>query len=106
MTKETYWPVLKSSLLNGGISFKDLDLDCPICYDNIGVHPNNYGPKDEYGHNHRAIILACGHTVGEAHNDKDPSDNLMLRLTKWKKLLSVTGTPTLNFLQGSVHHCR
>jgi hypothetical protein len=52
MTKETYWPVLKSSLLNGGISFKDLDLDCPICYDNIGVHPNNYGPKDEYGHNH------------------------------------------------------
>ncbi|KAL3593358.1 hypothetical protein FPOAC2_07654 [Fusarium poae] len=52
MTKETYWPVLKSSLLNGGISFEDLDLDCPICYDNIGVHPNNYGPKDEYGHNH------------------------------------------------------
>jgi hypothetical protein len=25
-----------------------------------------YGPKNEYGHNHRAIILACGHTVGNS----------------------------------------
>ncbi|KAG8668535.1 hypothetical protein FPOAC2_07826 [Fusarium poae] len=59
MTKETYWPVLKSSLLNGNISFEDLDLDCPICYDKMGVHETRDGNED-----HRATILPCGHMIG------------------------------------------
>ncbi|RGP58857.1 hypothetical protein FSPOR_11755 [Fusarium sporotrichioides] len=65
-TKETYWPVLKASLQNGDLFIRDLDLDCPICYDNMGVHPIRYGPKDEHGNDHRAVILACGHMVGKS----------------------------------------
>ncbi|CEI68375.1 hypothetical protein FVEN_g5462 [Fusarium venenatum] len=61
-TKEIYWPILKSSLLNGDLSIEDLDLDCPICWDNMSVHES----KDEHVDDHRAVILACGHMLGNS----------------------------------------
>ncbi|KAM0492920.1 hypothetical protein ACHAP8_009584 [Fusarium lateritium] len=60
-TKETYWPILKSSLLNGDLRIEDLDLDCPICWDNMSVPTG-----DEHADDHEASILPCGHIIGKS----------------------------------------
>ncbi|PTD05133.1 hypothetical protein HYE67_003228 [Fusarium culmorum] len=64
--QETYWPVVKASILNGDISLRDLHVICPICFDTMSADPSTYGPKDEYGNDHRAIVLACGHMIGKS----------------------------------------
>lgn len=39
---------------------------CPICFDTMSANPSTYGPKDECGDDHRAIVLACGHMIGKS----------------------------------------
>ncbi|KAM0232906.1 hypothetical protein ACHAP5_010568 [Fusarium lateritium] len=60
---ETYWPLLKEQLASGKVGFDDLDLQCTICYDTMGVQSCELVP-DESGHDHGAVILPCGHMFG------------------------------------------
>ncbi|KAF9765295.1 hypothetical protein IL306_002382 [Fusarium sp. DS 682] len=61
--KETFWPILSSHIDEGEIDFKDLALDCDICFQGITVFPKNH-VYDEDGDSHRGEILPCGHIFG------------------------------------------
>ncbi|EKJ74872.1 hypothetical protein FPSE_04908 [Fusarium pseudograminearum CS3096] len=65
MRAETNWPVLKSYLEDGKVSFEDLKLPCGICRDTMTVLPSQH-QTDEDGMTHSAMIFPCGHIFGKS----------------------------------------
>ncbi|KAH7188211.1 uncharacterized protein B0J16DRAFT_370191 [Fusarium flagelliforme] len=63
----TYWPVLRDSLLQDPSLYNNLHLDCGICLDKMAIFPHEHTFQNDHALktiSHGARILPCGHIFG------------------------------------------